>query len=317
MIASRIDAASSARFANLKFAAAVLIVVQHVFNIMRPGVHDVARSFIVSGITGVAVPLFFFASGCFLALHFDDKGWWARAVIKRIRTLVLPFLVWNISCLAATAGFSWDESDLVGLLWHMPAYNVTWFLRALFIFVLVAPVVKIIISRKDVGCLILVMIFCLHVFANIFHVVFLEALEWFFPIKGLVYFYLGAYMAGHGLSLNCIPMLVAAVCGAVSVAIMISAAFSWVFPLEIVVIAYPLMILFLWRFTPSKPWPKSLTDKGFALYLVSAHQRTDFAEGAGFAPPRLGTCSRLASYAASSCTSTRSNDATPSGASTK
>lgn len=58
VIASRIDAASSARFSNLKFAAAVLIVVQHVFNIMRPGVHDIARSFIVSGITGVAVPLF-------------------------------------------------------------------------------------------------------------------------------------------------------------------------------------------------------------------------------------------------------------------
>lgn len=52
-------------------------------------------------------------------------------------------------------------------------------------------------------------------------------------------------------------------------------------------------------------------------YLVSAHQRIDFAEGADFAPPRRGTCSRLEFYAASSCTSTRSNDATPSGASTK
>ena len=55
----------------------------------------------------------------------------------------------------------------------------------------------------------------------------------------------------------------------------------------------------------------------FEEYLVSAHQRIDFAEGADFAPPRRGTCSRLEFYAASSCTSTRSNDATPSGASTK
>lgn len=75
-------------------------------------------------------------------------------------------------------------------------------------------------------------------------------------------------MAGHGLILNCTPTLVAAVCGAVSVAIMIFAAFSRIFPLEMVVIVYPLLMLFLWRFIPSKPWPKALTDKGFALYLL-------------------------------------------------
>ena len=106
MIAAKIDPVSSARFANLKFVSALLIVVQHMFNIMHPGAHDLTRSFVVSGITGVAVPLFFFASGCFLALHFYDRGWLVSAVIKRMRTLLLPFFVWNISCLAATAGFS-------------------------------------------------------------------------------------------------------------------------------------------------------------------------------------------------------------------
>ena len=55
----------------------------------------------------------------------------------------------------------------------------------------------------------------------------------------------------------------------------------------------------------------------YGIYLVSAHQRLDFAGGADFAPPRRGTRLHLAPYAASSGTSTRSNDDTPSGASAK
>ena len=150
----------------------------------------------------------------------------------------------------------------------MPAYNVTWFLRALFMFVLVSPVVKIVVSRKQIGYISLSVIFCLHMFATIYHITSLEALEWFFPIKGLFYFSLGAYMACHGLSLNNITTSGVAACGAISLTLMIYAAFFQVFPIWMVVVAHPLMILFLWRFTPSKPWPKSLTDKGFALYLL-------------------------------------------------
>ena len=33
------------------------------------------------------------------------------------------------------------------------------------------------------------------------------------------------------------------------------------------------------------------------FYIESAHQRIDFAEGVGFAPPRRGTCPCLALYA--------------------
>ena len=56
-------------------------------------------------------------------------------------------------------------------------------------------------------------------------------------------------------------------------------------------------------------------------YLVSAHQRTDFGEGANFSrartPQRRGIRRERTFYAASSCTSTRSNDGRPSGASMK
>ena len=56
-------------------------------------------------------------------------------------------------------------------------------------------------------------------------------------------------------------------------------------------------------------------------YLVSAHQRTDFGSGANFSrartPQRRGIHRGRTFYAASSCTSTRSNDVRPSGASMK
>ena len=59
----------------------------------------------------------------------------------------------------------------------------------------------------------------------------------------------------------------------------------------------------------------------FLVYIVPAHQRTDFGEGANFSrartPQRRGIHRERTFYAASSCTSTRSNDVRPSGASMK
>lgn len=59
----------------------------------------------------------------------------------------------------------------------------------------------------------------------------------------------------------------------------------------------------------------------FSIYIVSAHQRTDFGSGANFSlartPQRRGIHRGQTFYAASSCTSTRSNDVRPSGASMK
>ena len=56
-------------------------------------------------------------------------------------------------------------------------------------------------------------------------------------------------------------------------------------------------------------------------YIVSAHQRAGFGVGANFSRARTaqrrGIHRGRTFYAASSCTSTRSNEVWPSGASTK
>lgn len=91
------------KFENMKFIAAVLVVLLHAFNAMDPEAGGTLRRFMMSGPCATAVPFFFFAAGYFLAGRFGEAGWWRRALTARIRTLVIPYFVWNVACLGATA----------------------------------------------------------------------------------------------------------------------------------------------------------------------------------------------------------------------
>ncbi len=87
----------SYKFANMAFICSVLVIGQHV---MRE--HSIGSAswyifqFFDCGLSRIAVPFFFLASGFFLSKHINEIGWYKNAVTKRIRTLILPFLVWNI-----------------------------------------------------------------------------------------------------------------------------------------------------------------------------------------------------------------------------
>lgn len=49
-----------------------------------------------SGYSAIAVPFFFVASGFFLAAHINEKRWWKTEVVKRARSLAIPFFCWAI-----------------------------------------------------------------------------------------------------------------------------------------------------------------------------------------------------------------------------
>ena len=57
---------------------------------------------IARGIGKIAVPFFFVAAGFFLAGHVGEDGWWKAAVMKRMRTLIVPLLLWNFIMYAVT-----------------------------------------------------------------------------------------------------------------------------------------------------------------------------------------------------------------------
>ncbi len=122
-------------------------------------------SFINRGLTQIAVPFFFFAAGYFLVGHCETHGWYREAVIKRVKTLLVPFIAWNaiglvfwglleagakVSGLAIHSGCPGFEvlmsfrSTLTSLGFN-PFENPTmpqlWFVRTLFLFVLASPLI--------------------------------------------------------------------------------------------------------------------------------------------------------------------------------
>lgn len=44
---------------------------------------------------GIAVPFFFVVSGFFLGLRIRECGWWQKAIRKRFKTLLLPYIFWT------------------------------------------------------------------------------------------------------------------------------------------------------------------------------------------------------------------------------
>ena len=109
------------------------------------------------GLSRMAVPYFFLASGFFLAGHVGEQGWWKREARKRIGTLLIPLVIW---CLIGTIwGAFWTAcaNYLAGrpLGYDIPFCNgewvpgvgILWFVRNLFLLVLVSKAIAWMIER--------------------------------------------------------------------------------------------------------------------------------------------------------------------------
>lgn len=61
------------------------------------------------GISSVAVPYFFFASGFFMAGHLDDPLWYRKALSARVRTLLVPYIFWCVAYWLLLVGGGGEE----------------------------------------------------------------------------------------------------------------------------------------------------------------------------------------------------------------
>lgn len=217
----RIDEHLSRSIANAGFLCACLVVCLHVdleadAGTWRWWLHDIVRS-----VAKVAVPGFFAISGFLLAGHFGESGWWGRAVRKRVRSLVVPYIIWNefylvlsvlLTALAARIGFrfggisieEFDVSLFVSSLGIVPPWDCQlvylWFVRCLFVFVCVAPLFTFVQSRIW-GCPILILLFAVYASSSFWlppaedwRVHFMK-MAW---MKGVCYFSLGAFLRWQG-----------------------------------------------------------------------------------------------------------------------
>jgi len=104
----------------------------------------------------MAVPFFFVCSGFFLARHFDEPGWWRREVVKRLRSLVVPYVLWTFAFATVLYVEAHERMGVGGFGLNpckMPALAPLWYVRCVMAFVVAAPVLKAILERGRVWTL--------------------------------------------------------------------------------------------------------------------------------------------------------------------
>ncbi|MBR0500105.1 MAG: acyltransferase [Bacteroidales bacterium] len=187
----------------LRFPMAALVVLLHTAALGVGSTHPVYSTLCIvlgRGICRVAVPCFFLISGFLFFSQLEDK-WntdvWIGKIKKRIKTLLIPYLLWNIIAALAIWGYRWGFARMHGetyptLLDHiiqarglwdssggLPFDGPLWFIRHLIIFVLAAPLVWLFIKYLRIwGLLALTLVFIVigHIPEG---VVFFAAGAWF------------------------------------------------------------------------------------------------------------------------------------------
>lgn len=293
----KISSELSSKMANMSFICACMIVMFHATPAPQPGgltwwfCHLLGRE----GICMIAVPWFFFSSGFFLAGHMGESaGWWKREVVKRLRSIVVPFYVWMFIGILFGAivwymkarVFHMNTRDslieiplemyvlkVIGL--HpMEDIGVLWYLRSLFGFVLISPLLYRSLRWKK--CMMfmfsLAYIYAAWCFTNGASADFYFFFDRFFSLRGLLYFSFGMIIRNHILSLNIrkslgvMALLVGSLLLIIDNLILDGGSFAWVGLFEAILVPFLLAGVFV--FIPVKSFPRWMINNCFPIFLM-------------------------------------------------
>ena len=110
----------------------------------------------------VAVPVFFIMSGYLFFTNVDklDITTYKKKILRRIKTLLIPYLIWNLLMAVKLKSFSWSifwvfwcpagiQTDWLGQeqLMTAPANMPLWFLRDLMVVSLLTPIIYIFVRK--------------------------------------------------------------------------------------------------------------------------------------------------------------------------
>lgn len=275
----------SNKMANMSVVCAFMVVFMHTGNA------DVVESSgwwwttVVRQFCKIAVPWFFLASGFFLVGHYEsDPNWYRTALVKRVRTLLIPYVVW---CLVRCAYFipicarKCDLSDFLarnfwtflGLdLLHAPFSSVMWYVRSLIFFVLLSPILLICLRRMK-GWLPL-LLWGIDAAFRLRPAVFGETVQgffWFvFSLEGAAWFCLGMGLRTGIVIPRKIPFGAGVLWGAAAVLI---GGCSVAYALGVAMLSFegfviPFVMGALWLSVPAAAWPKCLTKATFPIYVL-------------------------------------------------
>ena len=155
----------SNRMRRQSFLAAVLVVFLHSYSNAVANANDGSfawwlQELVSQGFTRIAVPWFFLAFGFWLFMRFPERSnsipeWWKGLVRKKLKSLAMPYFIWSLAGFAsacilrfgsgcATWEFKVDSPQwwlsILGVYGYpLFAYHL-WFLKAIFIYTLLAPI---------------------------------------------------------------------------------------------------------------------------------------------------------------------------------
>ena len=162
-----ISAKTSERLRTVAFLCALLVVTIHCQSMipwfageMPVGKLEAALYFLGTyTVSRIAVPIFFTITGFFLVKGYPGNGWFIREIRKRVFTLYVPFVTWNALYLAIALlageplkGFGAITAKILG---YDPYVRLGcmqfWYLQAVFIYVLAAPLILPLLRNKWQG----------------------------------------------------------------------------------------------------------------------------------------------------------------------
>lgn len=287
----------SRRLATLSFVTSCLVVFIHSVLTSSPDSwlgcfeHEIKRY------ADVAVPVFFFLSGFFLAGHFGESGWWGREVEKRVRTLLVPYVVWSLIGAVLAWGldpllwklsgnggtWTWptlgDWLNLLGVnVWacRTPLVGVLWYVRSLFVLVVLSPLwAWAFYPRRHWGWGVLILSLAVagwwlvHPWSHVDD--WRSLWSWTCPPRGLLYMALGAGVRCWNWDLGKIPRW--AGCLALVLCVVIAHVKPLVAGYDSIAFILRIAMHFCGILTGVAlvgrlPLPKGLAATSFAIYLV-------------------------------------------------
>ena len=266
----------------------MLVVLLHIFPKVKAWSFTwCVDRFISDGLGRAAVPYFFVVSGFLLVRHVNEEGWWKKAVCSRVRTLLVPHLVWNLLWLMTPAAIIvsanlWHGRSALssitvpawGGMFTLPPLGPTWYIRTLFLFVLMSPLLVALLKRN--AEMVIGVSFLLY--AMFYRSVSVPFGTWkaipntLINLEGLAYFLVGLKLAMDGKTWN-VPRKIAIATLVVSVLVtvfrMYCKAGGYVFLYNHArFLVIPGFLWALWKVVPPYTWPKWLTSSAFAIYLI-------------------------------------------------